>query len=69
MSIINKEFLINKTRPWLIKSALASFIVTVIMLFSETLSNARDAEYLLNLFSINIILIIYIHFVDKIIEK
>ncbi|CEO42117.1 hypothetical protein [Photobacterium kishitanii] len=69
MSIINKEFLINKTRPWLIKSALASFIVTVIMLFSETLSNARDAEYLLNLFSINIILIIYIHFIEKIIEK
>ena len=69
MSIINKEFLINTSRPWLIKSVLSSFVVTTIMLFSETLSNARDAEYLLHLFSINMILIIYVYFVEKIIEK
>ncbi|SMY33997.1 hypothetical protein PMAL9190_01444 [Photobacterium malacitanum] len=69
MSIIKKEFLTNKHRPWLIKSAISSFVVTAAMIFSETLSNTRDAEYLLHLFSINMILIIYIHFVEKIIEK
>ncbi len=68
-SILNKEFFINRERPWLIRSALVSFIVTTIMLFSETLSNARDAEYLLNLFSINMILIVYVAVIEKIIEK
>ncbi|WP_394167265.1 hypothetical protein [Photobacterium piscicola] len=69
MSIINKEFLIGHDRPWLMRSALTSFIVTTIMLFSQTLSNARDAEYLLNLFSISMVLIIYIVVVEKILEK
>ena len=39
------------------------------MLFSQTLSNARDAEYLLNLFSISMVLIIDIVVVEKILEK
>ncbi|PSU23956.1 hypothetical protein [Photobacterium phosphoreum] len=69
ISIINKESLINKHRPWLIRATISSFVVTTIMLFSETLSNTKDAEYLLHLFSINMILIIYIHFIEKIIEK
>lgn len=69
MSIINKEFLVDRARPWLMRSAITSFLVTTIMLFSQTLSNARDAEYLLNLFSISMILIVYLTVVDKMIEK
>ncbi|MCP4956264.1 hypothetical protein [Photobacterium aquimaris] len=69
ISLINKEFITNTHRPWLIRSAVSSFIVTAIMLFSETLSNTKDAQYLLHLFSINMILIIYIHFIEKTVEK